>query len=89
LPANVELITLQLLLDSRTLLRLSHSFAVDESALYSQPATVDLAQLFVRPIANISAVTLTANAAQSMANLDGTVVTIYPMEVLTFILTFT
>ena len=116
LPANVELMSLHRLFDGRVLLRLSHSFAVDESARYSQPATVDLASLFVQPITAVQQLTLTANANYTAvwperrglpyevsgglseaelergrrlrAGLNGTVVTVYPMQILSFALSF-
>ena len=63
LPSNVELSTLQQLNDGSVLLRLSHSFAVNESSAYSRPVKVDLSTLFQQPIASVKRVTLTANAA--------------------------
>ena len=109
LPANLELISLHKLFDGRTLLRLSHSFAVDESDRYSNSVTVDLATLFTQSITNVQQLTLTANAnyqpgvrassaasteverereAVMRAGLKGTEVTIYPMQVLSFALSF-
>ena len=111
LPANVELMTLQLLFDGRVLLRLAHSFAVGESEQWSAPAQVDLDSLFVQPIQSVQQLTLTANADyQSMvkqrlssmtmtaqdraryeamhAGLQGTTITIYPMQILSFALAF-
>ena len=109
LPANVELISLHKLFDGRTLLRLSHSFAVDESDRYSNSVTIDLATLFTQTINNVEQLTLTANApyqpgvkdsgmamseeererAGAMrAGLKGTQITIYPMQVLSFAISF-
>ena len=109
LPANVELISLHKLIDGRTVLRLSHSFAVEESDQYSGPVTVDLATLFSQPITSVEQITLTANAAYKpgvrnggaglteegrekeaalRAGMDGTQVTIYPMQILTFAISY-
>jgi len=116
LPLNVELMSLHMLFDGRVLLRLAHSFAVDESDRYSQPATVDLASLFVQPVTAVQQLTLTANAdyaavwngrrgleyevegglseaevqrgVRMREGLDGTVVTLYPMQILTFAISF-
>ena len=87
LPLNVELMTLQVLHDGAVLLRLAHSFAVNESAQWSQPATVDLSTLFVQPINNVTAVTLTANDRRSSSAevLSDTTVTIGPMQILSFL----
>jgi hypothetical protein len=62
LPSNVELMTLQQLNDGRVLLRLAHSFAVNESTALSQSVSVDLSTLFHQPIISIRRTTLTANA---------------------------
>ena len=110
LPPNVELISLHQLFDGRTLLRLSHSFAVDESTGYSLPVPVDLATLFTQPITNVQQMSLTANAAYTpgvrkgsvglseaeremeaamRAGLkNGTQIIIYPMQLLTFAISF-
>ena len=109
LPANVELITLQKLIDGRTLLRLSHSFAVQESDRYSNSVTVDLATLFTQTISDVTQLTLTANSAYQpgvratgmqlseaerereaamRTGLNGTQITIYPMQVLAFAISF-
>ena len=118
LPANVELMSFHKLFDGRVLLRLSHSFAVSESQRYSQPATVDLATLFVQPVTAVQQLTLTGNAnytavwgggrAQGLPynvegglsgveversvrmrqGMVGTMVTIYPMQILTFAISF-
>lgn len=115
-PANVELMSLHALFDGRVLLRLAHSFAVDESERYSQPVTVDLAALFVQPLTAVQQLTLTGNADYAAvwggksglpyevegglsevdversermhAGLNGTVVTMYPMQILTFAVSF-
>ena len=63
LPPNVELSTLQQLNDGSILLRLAHSFAVNESSEYSRPVRVDLSSMFQQPVAAVKRVTLTANAA--------------------------
>lgn len=94
LPVNIELMTLQVLMNSGILIRLSHSFAVNESNLYSQAVTVDLSKIFVRPIQNITQVTLTANneyTAHISSNTNNNnlpIITIYPMQILAFILYF-
>ena len=116
LPANVELMSLHKLFDGRVLLRLSHSFAVGESARYSQPATVDLSALFVQPVRAVTQLTLTANAnytavwggrrglpyevqgglseaevergARMRQGMEGTTVTLYPMQIVTFAVSF-
>jgi len=112
LPPNVQVQTLQVLFDGSILLRLAHSFAVNESSQYSVPVKVDLNQLFVQPLKSVTQMTLTANAkykdrasrlvgrtesdsienelrAQELeAVLDDTVITINPMQILTFTLTF-
>ena len=62
LPTNVELSTLQQQADGSVLLRLAHSFAVNESDAYSVPVSVDVSALFEQPIRSIRRVTLTANA---------------------------
>ena len=62
LPTNVELMTLQVLFDGSILLRLAHSFAVNENSPLSAPVDVDLSTLFVQPIKTIKQRTLTANA---------------------------
>jgi hypothetical protein len=62
LPANVELMTLQVLFDGSILLRLAHSFAVNEASTLAAPVEVDLSTLFVQPIKTIRQRTLTANA---------------------------
>ena len=115
LPPNVELMTLQVLFDGSTLLRLSHSAAIGEAQDgFDEPASVDLGALFVQPIASVRQRTLTANADYKrgakvrlpyetgkvseeewervdrmheglQANLT---VTIYPMQILTFQLSF-
>ena len=59
LPEGVELMTLQVLFDGSVLLRLAHSFAIDEPG--AGPITVDLSALFVQPITSIKQRTLTAN----------------------------
>ena len=63
LPPHVELSTLQRLSDGRVLLRLAHSFAVNESDVYSRPVRVDLSTLFQQSITAVQRTTLTANAA--------------------------
>jgi len=95
LPLNVEVQTLQVLFDGSILLRLAHSFAINESETYSVPVKVDLAQLFVQPIKSVTQTTLTGNAKyqartelERRALLDDTTVTISPMQILTFVLTF-
>ena len=116
LPHNVELMSLHMLFDGRVLLRLSHSFAVAESEAYSQPATVDLSDLFVQRITSVQQLTLTANAdykavwadrrglpyevqgglsdsevergARMRKGLVNTTVTLYPMQILTFAVSF-
>ena len=50
LPDQVELITLQVYSGGKILVRLSHSYGVGESAVYSTPVTVDLSTLFLLPI---------------------------------------
>jgi len=62
LPVNLEVMTLQVLSDGNTLLRMAHSFAVNESRRFSQPVSVNLTELFVQPIAYIVQTTLTATA---------------------------
>ena len=62
LPVNVELMTLQVLFDGSILLRLAHSFAVNENSTLAAPVEVDLSVLFVQPIKTIRQRTLTANA---------------------------
>ena len=62
LPPHVELMTLQRLTDGRVLLRLAHSFAVNESLEFSQPVSVNLSTLFVPAVSSVRRVTLTANA---------------------------
>ena len=63
LPLNVELSTLQQMDDGSILLRLAHSFAINESSMYSQPVSVDLSTLFQQPIRAVKRMSLTANAA--------------------------
>ena len=64
LPTNVELITAQFLPASPTqvLIRLAHQFGVNESLTQgqSQPATLDLATLFVQPPTAVHELSLTA-----------------------------
>jgi len=115
LPLNVELSTLQQLSDGSVLLRLAHSFAVNESSVYSAPVSVDLSTLFQQPITTVRRMTLTANAAYkttggamryaaaseragvreaereevtegSIGVTSGTVVTIGPMQIATFLI---
>ena len=114
LPLNVELITLQRLFDGSILLRLAHSFAVDDSTPLNGPVTVDLSTLFVQPIKTLKQRTLTANAdyhskvrsqlpyeVESEVSeeewdrvdamhegLRATSVTIHPMQILAFAITF-
>ena len=116
LPANVELMSLHKLFDGRVLLRLSHSFAVGESARYSQPATVDLSALFAQPVRAVAQLTLTGNAnytavwggrrglpyevegglseaevergVRMRKGMEGTTVSLYPMQILTFAVSF-
>ena len=116
LPVNVELASMHMLFDGRVLIRLAHSFAVNESVRYSQPVTIDIATLFVQPIRTVQQLTLTANAdytavwsgkrglpyevegglsaedvergAAMRAGMEGTVVTLYPMQILSFAISF-
>jgi len=46
LPPNVQIITLEQWDTDRVLVRLAHQFGLDEDAVLSKPATVDLAGLF-------------------------------------------
>ena len=62
LPEAVELMTLQVLFDGSVLLRLAHSFAVDDASPLAAPVDVDVSALFVQPITSIKQRTLTANA---------------------------
>ena len=62
LPPEVELMTLQRLEDGGVLLRLAHSFAVNESGALSQPVTLDLSTLLSPAIRSVRRVSLTANA---------------------------
>ena len=62
LPPAVELVTLQRLFDGSILLRLAHSFAVDDVLPLVAPVDVDISTLFVQPITSIRQRTLTANA---------------------------
>ena len=62
LPTAVELITAQLLptaSGATVLVRLAHQFGLNESATQSQPATVDLAALFVQPPSAVHELSLT------------------------------
>ena len=61
LPSNVELITAQVYYDGSVLIRLAHQFGVNESDTYSQPATIDLATLFVDPPTAVHELSLTAS----------------------------
>lgn len=54
-------LTWQKLESNEYLLRLSHQFAVGEDSQYSQPATVNINNLFAFPIKNIKEVSLTTN----------------------------
>ena len=66
LPPHVELVSLYWQPDGSVILRLAHSFGVDESGSpYAQPVTVDLAALFTQPIQQLTEVTLTANRARA------------------------
>ena len=58
----MELVTLQRLFDGSILLRLAHSFAVDDVLPLVAPVDVDISTLFVQPITSIRQRTLTANA---------------------------
>jgi hypothetical protein len=83
LPPNVQLLTLQQLNATTTLLRLSHSFAPDESAEWSQPAVVDLTRLFTRRLAAVEEMSLTGNARLSSGTNYSHLV-LQPMQVRTF-----
>jgi len=62
LPANVHLLTVHSWGPGKLLLRLAHSYEVDEDAVLSQPATVDLAGLFVGfDITSATEMTVTGN----------------------------
>jgi len=84
--------TLQKLGDGQNLLRLSHQFAVGEDSKYSVPTTINLKQILVSPITNITEVSLTTNQRISEMNgkfpdvipFVGDLVTINPMDIRTF-----
>ena len=64
LPANVQIMTLQLLAPTKILLRLSHQFGIGEDPQLSTPVTVDLASLFSASafqVVDAVQVSLTAN----------------------------
>ena len=86
LPANVQIITLNLLDDGFLLLRLAHQFAVSEDPILSAPATVSIAA-FIPMVATVAETTMTTN--QRIGNIAGPSfdVTINPMDVRTFLLT--
>ena len=114
LPVNVDLISLHVLFDGSVLLRLAHSFAVDDDTPLAAPVDVDLSTLFVQPIQSIKQRTLTGNAdyqsrvrnslpfetveaideaewdrvARMHQGLRDTTITIHPMQIVTFALSF-
>ena len=114
LPVNVDLISLHVLFDGSVLLRLAHSFAVNDDTPLAAPVDVDLSTLFVQPIQSIKQRTLTANAdykarvrsslpfetveeigeaewdraARMHQGLQDTTITIHPMQIVTFALSF-
>jgi len=62
LPENVHLLNVKTLLDGTVILRLHHLFAVGEDAILSQPATINLNDLFTNlTIVEITEMTMTAN----------------------------
>ena len=68
LPPNVELMTLQALSATTTLLRLSHQFGIDEDEDLSQPVTVDILKLFASSpfkIISVTEVSLTNSQTKS------------------------
>ena len=84
LPPNVEVMTLQQLNATTTLLRLSHSFAVNESSVWSTPVSVDLSTLFSKRIVALQEMSLTGNARMQSTSEE---VTLKPMEIRTFFIT--
>jgi hypothetical protein len=106
LPSNIELITMQIWDHNQVLLRLAHSFGVNEDPLLSLPAKLDLASLFVQTVTDAQELQLSAAVARRSSSkykwntgsndvadvvkresilTDGTVVSIGPLEVRTFL----
>lgn len=63
LPQNVELVSFYKSSQDEVVLRLAHNYGINEHAIWSQPATIDLAQLFVAQLVptTITEVSLTNN----------------------------
>jgi hypothetical protein len=86
LPANLQIITLNLLDDGYLLLRLAHQYAVSEDPILSAPATVSIAAI-IPTVAAVMETTMTTS--QQLGPVQGPVfdVTVNPMDVRTFLLT--
>jgi alpha-mannosidase len=88
LPPNVELLTLQQLNATTSVVRLSHSFAINESSVWSRTAHVDLTRLFTRQLVSVEEMSLTGNAKRPSSSANLTDITLRPMEVRTFFCNF-
>lgn len=99
LPANIELENIQIYSDGNVSLRLAHSFAVGEDSAFSLPTSVDMGQIFTKTIVSVIETSLTGNRLKSdmpiqtyttprYGSLVGTVVTLGPMEIKAFNVTF-